>query len=134
MALHLALGRAFSLFGRLCPVDHASPRPLVTASIFRLSSAGQGTWSHWCVSALHSLSIPHPAPRGYLSWLPAPSSLHRWFSREVSPRLYRDLRNRLSAVVSDVHGVLVDDFSDNFLSVRENTVYYFNLPPSTLRL
>ena len=71
MALHLALGRAFSLFGRLCLVDLASPRPPVTASIFRLSSSAQSTWSHWCASALHALSIPLPAPRGYLSWLPA---------------------------------------------------------------
>ena len=30
-ALHHALGRPFSLFGRLCAVDRASPRPPVTA-------------------------------------------------------------------------------------------------------
>ena len=93
-----SLARAFSLFGRLCAVDHASP---------------------------HLVSLVPGSP---------PSSLHRWFSQEVSPRLDRDLRHRLSAMVFDLHGVLVDAFSDNFLPVRENPVYSFNLPPSALRL
>ena len=90
-ALHLALGRAFSLFSRLCAVDHASPHPPVTASVFRLSSSALGTWSRWCASALHSLSIPLPAhvsispgsrprhfiggsPRSQSSSVPCPSS------------------------------------------------------------
>ena len=60
-ALHLALGRAFSLFGRLCAVDHASPRP--PTSVFRLSSSAL-TWSNWCASALHFYSIPLPAHVG----------------------------------------------------------------------
>ena len=37
-------------------------------------------------------------------------------------------------MVSDLHGVLVDTLSDNFLPVRENPVYSFNLPPSAPRL
>ena len=37
-------------------------------------------------------------------------------------------------MVSDLHGVLVDVSSDNFLPVRENPVYSFNLPPSAFRL
>ena len=127
-ALHLALGRAFSLVERLCAVDHASPRPPVTANVFRLCSSAQGTWSHWCASALHSFSIPLPDHMG-ISPASAPSSLHRWFSQEASPRLDRALRYRISAMVSDLHGVHVDVFSDNFLPVREIPVYSFNLPP-----
>ena len=132
-ALHLALERAFSLFGRLCAVDHASPRPPITATVFRLSSSALGSWSHWCASALHSFSIPLPAHMGISPGSP-PSSLHRWLSREVNPRLHRSLRHRLSAMVSDLHGVLVNTLSDNFLPVRENPVYSFNLPPSAFRL
>ena len=81
MALHLALGRAFSLFGRLCPVDHASPRPPVTASIFRLSSAGQSTWSNWCASALHALFPSRTLPRVGIS----PGSLRPRHSIGGSP-------------------------------------------------
>ena len=122
-ALHLALGRVFSLFGRLCAVDHASPRPPVTAGVFRLSSSALGTWSHLCASALHPFSIPLPAHVGISHGTP-PSSLHRWLSREV----------RLSAMISDLHDVLVHPLSDNFLPIRENPENSFNLPPSAFRL
>ena len=112
LVMHRALpsGRAFSLFGRLCAVDHASPRPSghcqYLPALFRRAKY---KWSYW----------PHPGHVGVSPGSP-PSSLHRWFSQEVSPRLDRDLRHRLSAMVSDLHGVPVDVFSDNFLPVREN--------------
>ena len=127
MLCTLPLGALSRFSGRLCAVDHASPRPPFTASVFRLSSSALGTWSHWCASALHSFSI---------ALLPGspPSSLHRWFSREVSPCLDRALRHRLSAMVSCLHGVNEDTLSDNFLPVRENPVYSFNLPPSAFCL
>ena len=80
----------------------ASPRPPVPASVFRLSSSALGTWSHWCASAPLFL---HPAPCHVgISPGSPPSSLHRWLSREVSPRLHR-------AMVSDLHGVLVNTLS-----------------------
>ena len=82
---------------------------------------------------LFTLPIPHPGHVGVSPGSP-PSSLHRWFSHEVSPRLDRDLRHGLSAMVFDLQGVLVDVFSDNFLPVRENPVYSVNLHPSALRL
>ena len=73
---------------------------LVLGSLPAVSgSLPQGTWSHWCASALHFLFILLPAHVGISPGSP-PSSLHRWFSREVSPRLYRVLRHRLSAMVS----------------------------------
>ena len=105
----------------------------ITATVFRLSSSALGSWSHWCASALHSFSIPLPTHMGISPGSP-PSSLHRWLSREVNPRLHGSLRHRLSAMVSDLHGVLVNTLSDNFLPVRENPVYSFNLPPSAFRL
>ena len=90
--------------GRLCAVGHASPRPPVTPSVFRLSSS----WVWFLVTLVRVCSPlflhPAPCPRGHLSCL---SSLHRWLSREVSP-LHRALRHRLSAMGSDLHGVFVD--------------------------
>ena len=47
---------------------------------------------------------------------------------------WTDLRLRLAAMASDLHGVRVDVSSDNFLPARENPVYSFNLPPSAVRL
>ena len=114
-------------------VDHASPRRPITSSVFRLSSSALGTWSNWCASVLHSYSIPLPAHVGISTGSP-PSSLHQWLSREVNPRLHRALRHRLSAMVSDLHGVLVDVSSDNCLPVIQNPVYSFNLPSSAFRL
>ena len=71
-----------------------------------------------CVGYLVTLvrvsSIPLPAHVG-ISPNSLPSSLHRWLSREVNPRLHRALRRRLFAMVSDLHSVLVDVSSDNFL-------------------
>ena len=95
-------------------------------------STVQGTWSHWCASALRSLSVPHPGHVGISLGSP-PSAVRRWFSREAIP-LDRDLRLRLAAMASDLHGVRVDVSSDNFLPARENPVYSFNLPPSAVRL
>ena len=115
---HLALGRAFSLFARLCAVDHASPRPPVTSSVFRLSSSALGTWSHCCASALR--------PRHSTNGSPVKSILV----------FTRALRRRLSAMVSDLHGVLVDVSSDNFLpvaptgSLRLPAVPHTLIPPS----
>ena len=83
------------------------------------------------VSSPHS--IPLPAHVGISTGSP-PSSLHQWLSREVNDRLHRALRHRLSAMVSDLHGVLVDVSSDNFLPVIQNPVYSFNLPSSAFRL
>ena len=74
------------------------------------------SWPRW-----HSLGSP-------------PSAIRHWFSREAIPRLDRDLRLRLATMASDLHGVRVDVTSDNFLPARENPVYSFNLPPSTVRL
>ena len=74
-----------------------------------------------------------PWPRGCFSWLPALVT-PLWFSREVGPRLDRALRLRLSAMASDLHGVLVAALSGSSLSIRENPVYSFNLPPSAFRL
>ena len=68
-ALRFALGRAFSLFGRLCAMDHSSSPPPIPAGVSRICSSVQGTWSHWCASALCSLSIPHPGHVG-ISWAP----------------------------------------------------------------
>ena len=65
-AVHLALGHAFSLFGRLCAVDHASPRPPVTANVFRLSSSAPGTWSNLCA---HVLFVIKFSLLLYLWWL-----------------------------------------------------------------
>ena len=65
-ALRLALGRAFSLSGRLCAMDHSSSRPPDPASVFRLCSTVQGTWSHWCAS----LSIPHILATLAILWVP----------------------------------------------------------------
>ena len=129
----LALGRAFSLFGRLCAMDHSSSRPPDPATVFRLCSTVQGTWSQWCASALRSLSVPHPGHVGISLGSP-PSAVRRWFSRKAIHRLDRDLRLRLAAVASDLHGVRVDVSSDNFLPARENPVHSFNLPPSAVRL
>ena len=81
-ALRLALGRAFSLFGCLCAMNHSSARPPGPASVFRLLSTVQGTWSHWCASALRSLSIPHPGHVGISLGSP-PSAVRRWLSREA---------------------------------------------------
>ena len=62
-ALHLALERAFS--PGAC-VLLTTPRPPITATVFRLSSSAVGSWSHWCASAL----FLHPAScHGHLSWL-----------------------------------------------------------------
>ena len=66
-------------------------------------------------------------------WAPPPSAIRRWLSREVIPRLDRDLRLRLAAMASDLHGVRVDVSSDNFLPARENPVHSFNLPSSAVR-
>ena len=63
-ALHLALGRAFSLFGRLCAVDRASPRPRVTSSVFRLSSSALGHTGARLLS--------NPTPSRWLSALVTP--------------------------------------------------------------
>ena len=119
-ALRLALGRAFCLFGCLCAMDHSSSRP-------RPCQCLQGTWSHWCASALRSLSVPHPGLGS------PPTAVRRWLSREAIPRLDRDLRLRLAAM-AELHGVRVDVSSDNFFLARENPVYSFNLPPSAVRL
>ena len=132
-ALLLALGRAFSLFGRLCAMDHSSSCPPDPASIFRLCSTVQSTWSHWCASALRALSIPHPGNVGISLGSPL-SAVRRWLSREAIPRLDRDLRLRLAAMASGLHGVRVAVSSDNFLPARENPVYSFNLSPSAVRL
>ena len=91
------------------------------------------TWSHCCASALRSLSVPHPGHVGISLGSP-PSAVRRWLSREAIPRLDRDLRLRLAAITSDLHGVRVDVSSDNFLPARENPVYSFNLPLSAVRL
>ena len=95
-------------------MDHSSSRPPDPASVFRLCSTVQGTWSHWCASALRSLSIPHPGHVGISLSFP-PSAVRRWLSREAIPRLDRDLRLRLAAMASDLHGVRADVSSDNFL-------------------
>ena len=97
-ALLLAHGRTFSLFGRVCAVDHASPRPPVTAkcvpALFFCKVRGRiGAY------LLFTLS---PSCR-YFSLLPAPVVLPRSQSR-----VDRALRHKLSATVSDLHGVLVD--------------------------
>ena len=39
-----------------------------------------------------------------------------------------------SAIVHDLHVVLVDVSPDNFLPARENPTHFFNLPPSAVRL
>ena len=109
------------------------PPPPDPASVFRLCSSVQGTWSHWCASALRSLSIPHPGHVGISLGSP-PSTVRHWLSREAIPRLDRDLRLRLAATASDLHGVRVAVSSDNFLPSGENPVYSFNLPPSAVRL
>ena len=114
-------------------MDHSSSRPPDPASVFRLCSTVQGTWSHWCASPLRSLSVPHPGHVGISLGSPS-SAVRHWLSREAIPRLDRDLRLRLAAMASDLHGVRVDVSSDNFLPARENPVYSFNLPPSAVRL
>ena len=53
-----------------------------------------------------------------------PSAIRHWFSREAIPHLDRNLRLRLAAMASDLHGVRVD--------ARENLVCSFNLPPSAV--
>ena len=104
---------ASSLFGGLCAVDHSSPRPLVTASVFRLSSSALRTWSHWCASALHSFSIRIPADVGISMALRPRNST----SGSPEKSLHCALRHKLSTMISDLHGVLD---SDSFLPVREN--------------
>ena len=133
MLFTLPLGALSRFWGACVLLIMPSPRPPVTSSVFRHSSSVLGTWSYWCASALHSYSIPLPAHVGISTGSP-PSSLHQWLSREVNPRLHRALRHRLSAMVSDLHGVLVDVSSDNFLPVTQNPVYSFNLPPSAFHL
>ena len=61
-----------------------SSRPPDRASVFRLGSTVQGTWSHWCASALRSLSVPHPGHVG-ISLDSPHSAVRRWFSREAIP-------------------------------------------------
>ena len=124
-ALHLAFRRAFSLFGRLCAVDHASPHFQCVPTFFVCAAN--------LVRVCSPLQLqPTPCPRGYLSWLSALVTPPMAF-REVYPRLHRALRRRLFAMVSDLHGVLVDVSSDNFLPVRDNPVDSFNLRPSRHR-
>ena len=89
-ALCRVFGRAFSLFGRLSAVAQNGPRSPVPASISRLCSFEQGTWDHWCPSALRSLSVPQPGDFGIPAGSP-PSSVAGWFSREVGTRVDRDL-------------------------------------------
>ena len=55
----------------------------------------KGTWSHWCASALRSLSRFRTRAMSHLFRFA--SSVHRWFSCEASSRLDHDLRHRLCA-------------------------------------
>ena len=103
-------GPTFSRFG-----PHPSNPPPFTAQ-------DVGLKRHWPPLPLH----PAPCPRGYLSLL---SSLVT-----STNAFHCNLRQRLSAMVSDLHGVSVDVSSDNFLPAIENLVCSFNLPPSALRL
>ena len=131
-ALHLALGRA--RFSGACPLLimlHLALRSLPVCS-----GSPRLRWAPGQTGA-RLLSTPSPS-RSLPTWVSLtgspPSSLHQWLSREVNPRLHRALRHRLSAMVSDLHGVLVDVSSDNFLPVIQNSVCSFNLPSSAFRL
>ena len=104
-ALRLALGCAFSLFGRLCATDHTSSRPPIPATVFRLCSNVQGTWSRLCASALHSLPVSHRGHVGISSGSP-PSSVRRSFSCEANSHLDQK-HHRLLAMAHDLHDVFV---------------------------
>ena len=126
-ALRLVYGRAFSLFGRLSAMVQNGPRSPLPSSIFRLCSNEQGTWAHWCTSAFRSLSVSHPGDFGISPGSP-PSSVSRWFSREVGTRLDHDLHLRLMAMAYDLHGVRVDLATSHFSSAQHNPIYSRSLP------
>ena len=126
-ALRLVYGRAFSLFGRLSAMVQNGPRSPLPSSIFRLCSNEQGTWAHWCTCAFRSLSVSHPGDFGISPGSP-PSSVSRWFSREVSTRLDHDLHLRLMAMAYDLHGVRVDLATSHFSSAQHNPIYSRSLP------
>ena len=126
-ALRLVYGRAFSLFGRLSAMVQNGPRSPLPSSIFRVCSNEQGTWAHWCTSAFRSLSVSHPGDFGISPGSP-PSSVSRWFSREVSTRLDHDLHLRLMAMAYDLYGVRVDLATSHFSSAQHNPIYSRSLP------
>ena len=132
MPFTLPLG-ALSRFSGACALlimPHLALRPLpVCSGSPRLRWAPGQTGARLLSTPTPSRSLPRDISTGS-----PPSSLHQWLSSEVNPRLHRAFRHRLSAMVSDLHGVLVDVSSDNFLPVIQNPVYSFNLPSSAFRL
>ena len=92
-------------------MDNSSSRPPDPASVFRLCSTVHMVA---LVRVRSSISFsPTSWPRWHFSGFP-PSAVRCWLSREAIPRLDRDLRLRLAAMASDLHGVRVDVSSDNF--------------------
>ena len=127
-ALRFALGRAFSLFGRLCAMDHSSSPPPVPASVFP-----------YLFHRARRSVLRFPSQFDILATLAFP------WAPLLRPSDVGSLEKPFPAwTATSAAGVqpwfltcmacLSMSRADNFLLARDNPIYTFNPPPSAVRL